>query len=51
MTPPGEPADDTAPPTAIEAEAEEDPDERGELDIKQMKPDVSLSYQGKYAMH
>lgn len=49
VTPPGEPADDTAPPTAVEAEAEADPDERAERDIKQMKPDVSLSYQGELA--
>lgn len=47
VTPPGEPADDTAPPTTLEAEADEVPDERAELDIKQMKPDVSLSYQGE----
>lgn len=47
VTPPGEPADDTAPPTALEAEADEDPDERAEREIKQMKPDVSLSYQGE----
>lgn len=46
LNPPGEPVDDTAAPTALEAEAEEDLDERAERDFKQMKPDVTLAYQG-----